>query len=162
MILRRYGIVCVAAIVIFSGCATSKKFQQDMSELRTQMGTLENKIEILSQRQQQVEISSSEQRENMGYLKGRVSGIKPSEYPIKIYTGPAGNEGREYKPPAGKLSTREIQVALKNAGFDSGTVDGKMGRRTRNAIKEFQKAHGLKADGIVGKKTAAQLTRYIL
>lgn len=58
-------------------------------------------------------------------------------------------------PPQGpyKPTPIEIQTALKNAGFYSGSIDGKIGPKTKKAIEEFQKANGLKADGKVGPKT---------
>ena len=52
---------------------------------------------------------------------------------------------------------REVQTRLKNWGFYKGTVDGIYGWRTANAVKAFQKKHGLKADGIVGNATAKAL-----
>lgn len=60
-----------------------------------------------------------------------------------------------------KPAARDIQTALKNAGFDVGTIDGKMGPKTRQAIKEFQKAKGLVPDGTVGPKTWTQLSKYL-
>ena len=54
----------------------------------------------------------------------------------------------EFRP-----TTKEIQLALKNAGFDPGSLDGKMGARTRQAVKDFQKSKGLVPDGVVGPKT---------
>lgn len=57
-------------------------------------------------------------------------------------------------------TTQDIQIALKNAGFFNGPVDGKTGVNFGNAVKEFQKANGLKADGIVGAKTMALLVKY--
>ncbi len=60
-----------------------------------------------------------------------------------------------------KGRVREIQTALKNAGFDPGEIDGKMGTKTKSAIKEFQKMKGLPADGIVGTKTWDELKMYI-
>ena len=59
-----------------------------------------------------------------------------------------------------KPSTKEIQQALKNAGFYQGQVDGKMGPLTREAIRQFQRVHGLSVDGVVGKHTWAQLAPY--
>ena len=59
-----------------------------------------------------------------------------------------------------KPSTRDIQQALKNSGFYQGAVDGKMGSLTREATKEFQRVHGLKDDGVVGKQTWTQLSAY--
>lgn len=57
---------------------------------------------------------------------------------------------------------KDIQKALKNAGFYTGTVDGKIGPRTKKAVMEFQKANGLKADGKVGPKTWAALEKYLI
>lgn len=56
---------------------------------------------------------------------------------------------------------KDIQTALKKSGFDPGAVDGKMGPRTRQAIKEFQRTKGLVPDGKVGPKTWAELGKYL-
>ena len=61
----------------------------------------------------------------------------------------------EFRPTA-----KEIQAALKNAGFNPGSIDGKIGPRTRQAIKDFQKSKGLVPDGVVGPKTWTSLGRY--
>jgi len=69
----------------------------------------------------------------------------------------------EQLPPSGpyKPTTHEIQTALKNAGFYSGTVDGKKGPMTKKAVEDFQKANGLAADGKVGLKTWALLSKHL-
>jgi len=54
-----------------------------------------------------------------------------------------------------------IQAALKNAGFDPGLIDGKMGNRTRAALKGFQKANGLTENGQVDKQTWILLRKYL-
>lgn len=59
------------------------------------------------------------------------------------------------------LSVRDVQQALKNAGFNPGKVDGKMGGNTDRAIKQFQKAEGLKADGVVGQRTWDKLSTHL-
>jgi uncharacterized protein (TIGR02594 family) len=46
-----------------------------------------------------------------------------------------------------------IQQRLAHKGFDPGLVDGVWGRRTEAAVRAFQAANGLLADGIVGPKT---------
>jgi len=58
-------------------------------------------------------------------------------------------------------SIKQIQTALKNAGFYRGSIDGKMGSKTKAAIISFQKVNELKADGVVGKKTWLKLSRYV-
>ncbi|MEI6831851.1 MAG: peptidoglycan-binding domain-containing protein [Candidatus Omnitrophota bacterium] len=59
------------------------------------------------------------------------------------------------------LNARQIQKALKSAGFYQGAVDGKIGTKTKGAIIKFQKAHNLKADGVVGKRTSMELNKYL-
>ena len=65
-----------------------------------------------------------------------------------------------YSAPV-NLSARQIQKALKSAGFYQGAVDGKIGSKTKSAIIKFQKAHNLKADGVVGKRTSMELNKYL-
>ncbi|MDD5422305.1 MAG: peptidoglycan-binding domain-containing protein [Candidatus Omnitrophica bacterium] len=57
---------------------------------------------------------------------------------------------------------KDIQRALKAAGYYTGAIDGKIGPRTKKAIESFQKAQGLKVDGRVGPKTWAELERYLV
>ena len=66
-------------------------------------------------------------------------------------------------PPSGpyKPSAKDIQTALKNAGFYTGTVDGKLGPKSKKAVEAFQKANGLTADGKVGPKTWAAMSKYL-
>ncbi len=52
---------------------------------------------------------------------------------------------------------KEIQKALKKAGYDPGPIDGFVGPNTRGAVRDFQKAKGLKPDGRVEKKTLRAL-----
>ena len=54
-----------------------------------------------------------------------------------------------------------IQVALKNAGFYRGPVDGVMGPVTRKAVRSFQNKYELAADGKVGPQTWALLQPYL-
>ncbi len=66
-------------------------------------------------------------------------------------------------PPAGpyKPGALDIQTALKNAGYYTGALDGKIGPMTKNAVKEFQKANNLAVDGRVGPKTWEVLKAYL-
>ena len=56
-----------------------------------------------------------------------------------------------------KMSVSDIQTHLKARGYDTGDIDGKMGPKTRAAIKSFQRDNDLVADGIVGKNTQTAL-----
>ena len=52
-----------------------------------------------------------------------------------------------------------LQRALEKRGFSVGAsgIDGSYGPATKRAVTAFQKANGLTADGIVGRKTAEAL-----
>jgi hypothetical protein len=54
-------------------------------------------------------------------------------------------------------TTLEIQERLKALGFDPGALDGRSGTKTVKAVKAFQVANGLAADGRVGPITSAAL-----
>jgi peptidoglycan hydrolase-like protein with peptidoglycan-binding domain len=50
-------------------------------------------------------------------------------------------------------AVRDLQAALKILGYDPGPIDGTFGATTESALKAFQQARGIPADGIVGKVT---------
>jgi N-acetyl-anhydromuramyl-L-alanine amidase AmpD len=59
-----------------------------------------------------------------------------------------------------KNRIKAVQAALKNAGFDPGPIDGKMGEKTKQAVMAFQKKNGFAVDGVVGTKTWEALSRF--
>lgn len=64
---------------------------------------------------------------------------------------------RTVKEGASGNITKAIQGLLICNGYKPGNIDGSFGSGTTKATKEFQKAKGLSADGIVGSKTWAKL-----
>ncbi len=61
----------------------------------------------------------------------------------------------------GEVNIKAVQQALKNAGFSPGKIDGKPGPQTNEALKKFQKAMGLKPDGVIGFKTLRELYDFL-
>ena len=54
-------------------------------------------------------------------------------------------------------AVKALQQRLISLGYLSGTADGVFGAQTYRAVKEFQRANALSADGIAGSKTIAAL-----
>lgn len=48
-----------------------------------------------------------------------------------------------------QVQVRQVQLALREAGFDPGPVDGVMGSRTQAAIRDWQRAQGMPVTGEV-------------
>ena len=55
----------------------------------------------------------------------------------------------------------DIQKRLNDAGYDAGPVDGILGPRTKSAITEYQKAHGLQEDGVPSPALLVHLERTV-
>ena len=56
-----------------------------------------------------------------------------------------------------KSAVRLLQQKLKSLGYYTGSVDGTFGSGTTDAVKAFQRANGLKADGVAGGGTLNRL-----
>ena len=74
---------------------------------------------------------------------------------------PAGVETAAAGTADEKARIQQVQLALKSAGFDPGSSDGKLGPRTKAAVRDFQQANGLTPDGKVGSRTWAKLEPYL-
>ena len=120
-------------VISLSGCSTTRKNKDlEIQGLRNQVTALESQAPAKTE-----EVVSSEQ----AAAKSEVTATELDK--------------------ADQPTPRQIQAALKNAGHYEGVIDGKLGKKTRRAVKEFQKANNLKPDGKVGPKTWAALKEYL-
>ena len=98
-------------------------------------------------------------------LEGRVQVLESDVQSTSGSAGSAGSEVLASKSNSGvtaeTMTKKQIQEALKNVGYYDGAVDGKIGPKTKTAIKEFQKNAGLKADGVAGRNTKEKLLKYL-
>jgi hypothetical protein len=69
----------------------------------------------------------------------------------------SGTSGGDLKVGSKGPEVVALQNKLKEAGFYSGNADGDFGPKTNKAVKDFQKANGLKPDGLVGPVTKKKL-----
>lgn len=93
---------------------------------------------------------------SMDELSATTTDIPAPAEPVSLTQVPPLPPAGSYKPTA-----KEVQTALKNAGFYAGAIDGKIGPMTKKATEEFQKANNLQVDGKVGPKTWGALSRYL-
>jgi peptidoglycan hydrolase-like protein with peptidoglycan-binding domain len=134
-----WGTLLLSILLVFglAGCATTgKQKSEQCQELQAKVNEMESQLQ-----QKNDELRNLEGQ--LGKVKGE--GARESEA-----------VGDEAKP-----SEKSIQNALKNAGYYNGPIDGKVGRKTKDAVGEFQKANGLKADGKVGPQTWSKLKKYL-
>ena len=54
-------------------------------------------------------------------------------------------------------AVRTVQRKLRELGYYTGSIDGDFGKETEKAVKAFQKANGLSADGKVGEQTLKKM-----
>lgn len=62
-------------------------------------------------------------------------------------------------PQSPAEAVAELQEALLLLGYKVGEADGIWGDKTKKAVVKFQKKHDLKADGLVGAKTAKLINK---
>lgn len=144
--------VLLGILVLTTGCTTKRRHQRDIANLQTQIGTLQSDVARLDQALRDSELAlKAVQERGISPTLAKGSGSILAEL----------NSGAIYRTPSGfELPVVAIQQSLKNAGYYHGTVDGKVGTRTKEAIRSFQRDQGLVTDGICGRQTWARLQKF--
>jgi len=143
-----YFIAALLTLCLVAGCETvPKKFKAEVSDIKSRVDTLETRVEGVETKTADVERMSSEQAKAIEDMKSKPVG---TNFSVKHRSGSKSKE-----------NIRDIQTCLKNAGFYNGKIDGIKGRQTRKAVRDFQEANGLKADGVAGPKTWDALSKYM-
>lgn len=137
-------LICGFIFVLISGCATtSRRPGLEAQGLKNQVAVLETRLKEKDQEIYDLKEAlnkASEEKESI---------FKPF---VTVKTGPGDNI---------RSTPKAIQTALKNAGYYKGSIDGKIGKNTEEAIKDFQRANNLYVDGKVGKKTWELLKAHV-
>lgn len=128
---RVIGVVLLA--MFLAGCATARPS-------KTQ--SLENRVQALEAR--------------MGALEA-----SPSSSELQVSMPVSESMTSRSSSTVEGMTKRDVQQALKNAGYYTGNIDGKFGPKTKAAIKEFQSNMGLKVDGVAGRNTKEKLLKYL-
>ncbi len=147
----------ILLLVFVSGCATagrSSRLDSQMAQNRIaflenemkakdqEIGELKDEVrQIRSQVSRRVDVYDADSRRSSQTASYSQSNSNESEAIIRV-------DG---------VAPDQVQLALKRAGFYQGPLDGKIGAKTKDAIKAFQKANSLTVDGVVGRGTWAKL-----
>src|SRR3989338_7412156 len=134
-----YTLLFMALLFSVTGCATTRAKKPDPKvEQQNQSAQMQADLQAKDQQIQELEakVETYEQA-----LQQNTSG----------YSGYAG--GTSYQSSskssvvrASGVSVEDVQRALIRAGFDPGSVDGRAGKKTKAAIREFQRRNNLNAD----------------
>ena len=140
------AVIFLVTVVLLSGCTTvNKKDNLQIQQLQSHLNYLESEL--------------TKQGEEIAQLKKDISSsAKPNDF---VEYDPKAIDPDTIEATFPAPSATQLQQALKNAGFYRGTVDGKVGPKTSEAIMAFQKQNKLKADGVIGKKTWNELKKYL-
>jgi len=84
---------------------------------------------------------------------GRSAETRAREAAEKIKESIPDVEAQALEQPVTPAQVRQAQEGLTAAGEYLGEVNGKLDAVTVNSIEAFQRAHGLRADGILDDKT---------
>lgn len=136
--------VFVLGSLLAAGCATTRPKRPDPAvEAGNQIAQLQNEVQAKDQQIQE--------------LQTQVDSYQKTLQNPSNFSSTAGGKSPLIQVPG--VAVADLQRALARAGYDPGAVDGRMGRKTKTAIKKFQSASGLRADGVVGKKTWSLLNK---
>lgn len=155
MKVRLFGVML--AVLALSGCATTQQKAAPANQLQNQVVDLQQRME-----EQEKEIVDLKYEVKDLTAKVQIKEQKAEERSLPVVTvskSDAKNDSDSIVRVA--VAPSEIQKALKAAGLYEGAIDGKIGSRTKAAVIEFQKKHNLKADGVIGQKTWAEMKTYL-
>ena len=151
---KRLGLIICCFIL--SGCATTpRSADPEIESMQSRIDVLED--ELKTKNQDIVSIQNELEEVKNKQARSKIS-VKKESNQTASKTKANNDEMGEIIRVSG-VKASQVQLALKNAGFYKGKLDGKIGPNTKKAIKAFQQNNDLKVDGIVGRGTWSKLKK---
>lgn len=143
-------VMVLIALVGFSGCGKQSR-EAAMSEALEKAGTSETSTE-----QENFLVYEGEPTQTTTTGVQAAAPAVPAEE-ITVAAPVAVAPGSTIDKP----TNEQIQQALKGAGLYDGPVDGKIGPKSKKAIRKFQIQNDLTVDGKVGRKTWSKMQPFL-
>lgn len=158
--LRTMTIFLVTAfLVALSGCATMQPQKElEMQGLRNQISILEAQLQGV---QSQLQNKDQEVESQLRAKDEEITSLRESLDKTSQEKENLAKQRSQLSSVKTPLSVKPIQQALKNAGYDPGPIDGKMGRRTREALRNFQRDRNFMVTGKINRRTWQALRQYL-
>lgn len=137
--------IAIILLISLSGCVTTVRKEQEFENqgLKNQILALQKQIQDKDEELNRLMLSADKFDLNSAGTYQR------------------GTMKRAVTEVKSRPNIKQIQICLKNAGYNPGAIDGKKGRQTRDAIKSFQKDNNISVDGKVGKQTWKLLSKHL-
>lgn len=145
--MKKYFFALMALSLVFAAAGCGKKAQapKQAAEMTSDSLSITNADSVLA-----VQPATEAQPQ----AQAPAANIVVNQEALPLVETPATSPASSSTQPP---DAKSIQQALKQLGFYTGVVDGKLGPKTKEAIKEFQQRNNLEVDGKVGPKTWALL-----
>ncbi len=153
----------LAVIFMLTGCATTRA-PSTVDNLQIKVAQLENAVKDQGKEMEALkfevqDLSTQLTNIDAGTMREQVE--EPSTGSYKKLSSGTGKTFPDDDVLRVAVDPEKVQLALKKAGYYDGIIDGKIGPKTKDAVKQFQKDHGLTADGVIGKKTWSEMKTYL-
>ena len=137
----KISIYFIVALFFITGCATTRaRKPEPVVDQNAQVAELQKQLQAKDQEIQDLQYQLANNQQSISNANYSASGSRSKSDKASFIHVPG-------------VSVMDVQNALIRSGFDPGPADGQAGKKTRSAIKKFQKKHHLTADGVVGDKT---------
>ncbi len=158
-----------AGVVVWTGVERQRRTEELIKELKALEQSLQQQLEAKKNVREQLEEIRGKvvyaqrelEKERLNVLlKQSGSASTQLENAIKNLREVSASLSLPLQLNDSGSEVTELQRKLADAGFYKGSVDGVFGQKTQTALKQFQSAMGLVADGIAGWQTQKLLQKY--
>ncbi len=156
-------ILSVSTVLFLAGCATvsRKELDEEIQDLRRQMSSLSTQAQQKDEQIASLERSLGDKSKEESLQAASLQEALDKEAKERARLAERLDALTGKSKPTPNSSIKQIQIALQNAGYDPGAIDGLMGSRSRKAIRDFQKDNGLNITGKIDKATWEKLRIYL-